>query len=213
MATNRTVPPTEPRGRGYGGAMVELGRITRLQVQTAPLKRGHEPDRWYDADRIRRVDALRVTDAGVLGHVDDEPEPVVDVHHAAHPDSRNRGDNGISLGFTGHYAGMRERFGDHLAVGVAGENLVVELDGLVGPGELAQGVTVVGDGELLLAGAQVAEPCVEFSRFALGDDRGGSLREPLQALRGGVRGYYLTVVGGGGTVLREGDVVLRGLPG
>jgi hypothetical protein len=194
--------------------MEELGRIVRLQVQVAPLKRGDKPDRWYDTDRIRRVTSLAVTEDGVVGRVDGED--VVDVHHRDHPQSRHRGDNGISLCTTGHYRLMRERFGDHLVDGLAAENVLIEREGWLGLEDLADGVAVVAGegrdrGELVLGSAVVAQPCVEFSRLAVGEEHAGSLREPLQALRDGVRGYYLTVEAGAGTVLREGDRLVRPL--
>jgi hypothetical protein len=190
--------------------MEELGRITRLQVQTDPLKRGEQPHRWYDADRILRVGALTVTPAGVVGHLDGGD--VVDVHHRDHPRSRHRGDNGISLCPTGHYATMRGEFGDHLTNGVAGENVLLDRGGWLSLGDLGDGVTVVtGDGEeLVLATPRPAQPCVEFSRHVVGDAT--SVREPLRRLMDGMRGYLFTVASGAGTVLREGDRVLRRVP-
>jgi hypothetical protein len=193
----------------------ELGRIVRLQVQLAPLKHGERPDRGYDTGRIRRVAALAVTEHGVVGYDEDAPDGIVDVHHRDHPESRYRGDNGISLLTTGHYARMRERFGPHVHDGIAAESVLVERPGWLDLEELAHGVKVVaadGDGDprdvseggLLLEGATPAQPCVEFSRLVAGTPS-GSQREPLRELRDGMRGYYLRVARGAGTVLREGD--------
>lgn len=188
--------------------MRELGRVVRLQVQLDPLKRGEKPHRWYDTSRIRAVDALTVTERGVVGHLDGEHIPLVDVHHADHPRSRNRGANGISLGVTAHYAWMRERYGDHLVEGVAGENLVVDHPGRLTLEDLEDGVRVLGEEEVVLGPVAVAEPCVEFSRFVL-DDPTAATREPLRALRGGVRGFYLGVRAGAGARLRVGDRVVH----
>jgi hypothetical protein len=194
----------------------ELGRIVRLQVQLAPLKHGERPDRGYDTGRIRRVAALAVTEHGVVGYDAGAPEGIVDVHHRDHPESRHRGDNGISLLTTGHYARMRERFGAHVQDGIAAESVLVERPGWLDLRDLAHGVAVVpadaDPGELredglLLGGAAPAQPCVEFSRVVAGG-AAGSQREPLQELRDGMRGYYLRVTRGAGTVLREGDRVL-----
>lgn len=183
--------------------MEELGEIVRLQVQVAPLKRGERPHRWYDADRIRRVDALTVTPRGVVGHVDGRD--VIDVHHRDHPQSRHRGDNGLSLCPTGHYELMRRRFGEHLVDGVAAENVLVERLGWLDLADLGDGVVAV-TGErarVTLGAARPAQPCVEFSRFATGD--AAAVREPLRYLADGMRGYLLTVEEGAGTRLREGD--------
>lgn len=192
--------------------MRRLGRIVRLQVQVAPLKHGERPDRGYDTGRIRRVAALEVTGHGVVGYDADALESVVDVHHRDHPESRYRGDNGISLLTTGHYALMRERFGSRVHDGIAAESVLVERPGWLDLRDLTDGVVIVpGDGVgdadgLLLSGASPAQPCVEFSRLVSGA-ASGSLREPLAQLRDGMRGYYLQVRGGASTVLREGDWV------
>jgi hypothetical protein len=203
-----------------------LGRIVGLQVQVAPLKHGERPDRGYDTGRIRRVTSLEVTahgvvGHGVIGHADDATGSIIDVHHRDHPESRWRGDNGISLLTTGPYALMRERFGPHVVDGIAAESVLVERSGWLDLQDLAGGVTIVpgdatGDATgddaadaagLRLGGASPAQPCVEFSRLVSGA-ASGSLREPLTQLRDGMRGYYLQVEGGTGTVLREGDRVL-----
>ena len=195
--------------------MRRLGRIVRLQVQVAPLKHGERPDRGYDTSRIRRVASLEVTTHGVVGYADDAQEAILDVHHRDHPESRYRGDNGISLLTTGHYTLMRERFGTRIPDGVAAESVLVERSGWLELGDLTGGVRIVpgdeaGDDDgLLLSGASPAQPCVEFSRLVSGA-ASGSMREPLAQLRDGMRGYYLQVEGGAGTVLREGDWVFAG---
>ena len=189
--------------------MRELGCIARLQVQVEPLKRGEKPHRVYDSSLIREVDELTVTEHGVLGHVDGEDEPILDAHHRDHPHSRFRGDNGISLGVLGHYSRLRERFGDHVVDGVAGENVLLDHPGRLTLEDLDGGVRVLSEEPVVLAPVVVAEPCVEFSRLVLGDSSAtASLREPLQELRGGMRGFYLGVRLGHGARLRVGDAVM-----
>ena len=189
--------------------MRELGCVARLQVQVEPLKRGEKPHRVYDPSLIREVDELTVTEHGVLGHVDGEDEPILDAHHHDHPRSRFRGDNGISLGVLGHYTRLRERFGDHVTDGVAGENVLLDHPGRLTLEDLDGGVRVLSEEPVVLAPVVVAEPCVEFSRFVLGDASGTtSLRAPLQELRGGMRGFYLGVRLGHGARLRVGDAVM-----
>lgn len=196
---------------GRGRQMGRLGRIVRLQVQVGPLKHGVRPDRGYDTNRIRRVARLEVTAHGVVGYDGDDSDAILDVHHRDHPESRYRGDNGLSLLTTGHYALMRGRFGAHVHDGIAAESVLVERAGWLDLRDLAGGVEIVpgdraGDvGGLLLGGATPAQPCVEFSRLVSGD-ASASLREPLAHLRDGMRGYYLQVMGQAGTV-REGDWV------
>ena len=189
--------------------MRELGCIARLQVQVEPLKRGEKPNRVYDPTRIREVDELTVTEHGVLGHVDGKDEPIVDAHHRDHPRSRFRGDNGLSLGVLGHYTLLRERFGDHVVDGIAGENVLLDHPGRLTLEDLDGGVRVLSEEPVVLAPVVAAEPCVEFSRLVLGDAAGTtSVREPLQELRGGMRGFYLGVRLGHGARLRVGDAVM-----
>jgi hypothetical protein len=188
----------------------ELGCIARLQVQTEPLKRGEKPDRTYDPSLIREVDELTVTEHGVLGHVNGQDEPILDAHHRDHPRSRFRGDNGLSLGVLGHYTLLRERFGAHVVDGVAGENVLIDHPGRLTLEDLEGGVRVLSEEPVVLAPVVVAEPCLEFSRLVLGEEAATtSVREPLQELRGGMRGFYLGVQLGAGARLRVGDAVMR----
>jgi hypothetical protein len=172
-----------------------IGTVVRLQVQTASLKVDGKPRR-YDPAPLRVFPAVRVTPAGVLG-VAEDGDTVVDVHHADHPLSKNRaGTNGISLGFTAHYAAMRARFGDHLGDGIAGENVLIESPRRFEEDDLARGVVIVGsDGaRLTLRPVVVAAPCVEFARFAarFPDDArsDATITAALQFLDGGMRGFY-----------------------
>jgi hypothetical protein len=145
--------------------------------------------------------ALSVSAAGVLG-LGENGETIVDVHHRDHPASKNRGgENGISLGFTGHYQEMRQRFGQHLADGIAGENILIEADRQFQEDELAAGVVVEGtDGRRLeLRPVIVAAPCVEFSRYALKFSEGArpdaTVTDALRFLDAGMRGFYATYEG------------------
>ncbi len=129
-------------------------------------------------------------------------ETILDVHHRDHPTSKNRGgENGISLGFTAHYLAMRQRFGQHLADGIAGENILIEADRQFQVEELAAGVVVEGSAEsqLELRPVIVAAPCVEFSRYALmfpdGDRPDATVTEALRFLDAGMRGFYATYAG------------------
>jgi hypothetical protein len=177
-----------------------IGTIVRLQVQESSLKVGDKPRR-YDPAPIQSVPALSVSSAGVVG-LAKKGQSIVDVHNHDHPASKNRrGENGISIGFTGHYRVMRQRFGQHLADGIAGENILIEADRQFQEEELAGGVVVEGTGgkQLELRPVIVAAPCVEFSRYALkfpdGDRPDTTVTEALQFLDAGMRGFYATYEG------------------
>ena len=184
---------------GREDAVQVIGTVVRLQVQESSLKVGSKPRR-YDPAPIRSVPALRVSSAGVVG-LTKNGEAIADVHHSEHPASKNRGgENGISLGFTGHYREMRQRFGHHLADGIAGENILIAADRQFQE-ELAGGVVVEGtDGRRLeLRPVIVAAACVEFSRYALKfpDDArpDATVTEALRFLDVGMRGFYATYEG------------------
>jgi hypothetical protein len=104
---------------------------------------------------------------------------------------------------------MRDRFGDHITVGCAGENIIVETERRIAFEDLEGGVVLLTpDGRELarLSVLQVAEPCRPFSGWALGDVvEARVLKETLQFLEGGTRGYYCQGVGSG--IVAVGDRV------
>jgi hypothetical protein len=177
-----------------------IGTVVRLQVQESSLKVGVKPRR-SDPAPLRSVPAISLSAAGVVG-LAENGESIVDVHHRDHPSSKNRGgENGISLGFTGHYREMRQRFGQHLRDGIAGENILIEVDRQFQVEDLANGVVVEGADErpLELRPVIVAAPCVEFSRYALkfpdGARPDATVTEALRFLDAGMRGFYATYGG------------------
>jgi hypothetical protein len=208
--------------------------VIRLQVQVRPMKQGRAPWRVYDPSCLREVDRLRLTQYGVVGVLDDGTE-ILDVHHADHPESRDRrGRSGLSVMATGDYAALRERYGDHLTDGIAGEGILVEHRPGLGrrampehmllrragdPGDGAGGERgdASGDGaaELALHGVHVAEPCVEFTRYCLrlpaSDSVGDDVAAGLLDLGDGARGYKM--VAGGEWVLRRGDLLVLDVRG
>jgi hypothetical protein len=191
--------------------MQDLGTIVGLQVQISSLKVG-EHGRRYDPGPLRPVAALTVDDGGATGWTA-EGARVADVHHRDHPDTKYRGENGISVGFTAHYATMRARFGAHLVDGIAGENILVSSSRMIGLGELSHGLLISRDGTpvLRLREMVVAEPCLPFSRYALGDADDprpeDSVKAALTFLREGCRGYYASYLGPP-TTIRVGDEIL-----
>ena len=175
--------------------MEVLGTVVRLQVQRSQLKPGPRATRTYDPAPLLEVDALEVGPRGVVGVVGDDR--FLDVHHADHPDSRNRGDNGLSLLPRVHYDELRARYGAHLVDGAAGESLLLDTDG---PWRDLQGpllLETADAGMLELGEPAAAAPCVEFSRFCLGGGSDEQVRAALEHLDGGTRGFYVTATGSG----------------
>lgn len=179
--------------------MTLLGTVVRLQVQRSRLKPGPRGARVYDPSPLLEVDALDVCPRGVTGVTADGP--VLDVHHADHPDTRNvKLVNGLSLLPRAHYARLRQAYGPHLVDGAAGESLLLDTDGLwpadalAGPLELE-----TTDGWLRLTDGVAAPPCVEFSRFCLDDlaapADGDAVQRALDDLDHGVRGFYVRTQG------------------
>ena len=166
-----------------------IGPIVRLQVQRIPIKVKGE---GYLPEEILPVERAAVDAWGMLGWVDGAW--VVDAHHKSHPSRRGRGRRPLSVGFTGHYALMEDRFGS-APVGVAGENIVIEGPAL-SLGDLGEGLVVEnGAGDLIsLERPRVAAPCIEFTSFMLGLDEVAPLaeiEEPLGDLHDGRRGFIV----------------------
>lgn len=188
--------------------------VVRLQVQIAPMKPGRAPWRVYDPSCLREVEQLRLTTKGVVGLLADGTE-LLDVHHADHPLSRDRrGLAGVSVMSTGDYAALRERYGPHLVNGIAGEGVLVDhspgLAHRAMPTEVGLRRPPASGSELRLHSVQIADPCVEFTRFCLrlpaSDVVGSDVTAGLADLGGGARGYKM--VAGGEWVLRRGDLLL-----
>jgi hypothetical protein len=189
-----------PGEAGRQEAVRYIGTIVRLQIQESSLKVGSKPRR-YDPAPLRSVPAMSVSPGGVVG-LAENGDTVVDVHHHDHSSSKNRGgENGISLGFTAHYLAMRQRFGQHLCDGIAGENILIEVDRQFPVEGLAGGVVIEGPGgrRLELRSVIVAAPCVEFARYALKFPHAArpdaTVTEALRFLDAGMRGFYATYTG------------------
>lgn len=199
--------------------------VIRLQVQLNPIKPGRAPWRVYHPEVLRRVPELAVTGDGAVG-VDADGAEHVDVHNRTHPASRDRkGRAGISIMTTGDYLALRQRYGDHLVDGIAGESILLDYrPGLARRAMPATMTLLAGgawdgsdpkdpraqDAGLLLTGVHIAEPCVEFTRFCLrlpaSDRVGDDVRAGLDELSGGARGYKM--VAAAPARIRVGDVLL-----
>jgi len=212
--------PSDQHGLvGGPGGLELIGPIVRLQVQVSPLKFGKRPASWYDPAAITVVPALRIDTGGVVGLDPNDQHVLNDVHHRDHELSRYRGENGVSFGFTSHYLRMQGRFGPHLTLGIAGENIIIDTSRIYHEDELRDGVVVVGpDGDVCVDLLEVAAPCVEFSRYAMRyplertSDR--RIAEALQFLHQGTRGFNGTYrqAPDAPSLMKTGDLVYRRLP-
>ena len=169
---------------------VEVGQVVRLQVQREPLK----ASAVYEPRHLLSVERAVVGAAGMLGRADGGW--VVDAHHRAHPRARGGGSRALSVGFTGHYAAMDDRFGS-VAFGIAGENVIVagpvlRLDDL-GGGLL---VRPRNGAEYELRAPYPASPCREFASYLLRApyvlDR-SQLQDEFELLSEGTRGFIVDV--------------------
>ncbi len=169
-----------------------LGPIRHLQIQREPLRIGVRPDRVYGTGPLASVPAFALSPEGVIAKIDGGW--MVDSHHTAHPaNAQPNLDRLLSVGFTSHYAAMAEHFGS-ATVGDAGENLVVETEGIVTADQIAGGLLIERPGgNIELHQPVVAEPCIPFTRFRLGDPEADlELVDPhREFLRGGMRGYVV----------------------
>ncbi|MBI2071745.1 MAG: hypothetical protein HYW06_01195 [Gemmatimonadetes bacterium] len=187
-----------------------IGPIVQLQVQRGPLKVGEKGAKRYVTDPIAVLERIRVSRDGVVGL--DGGEEILDAHHRAHVLRKNEdGVHGVSVGFTSHYRAMQQRFGGHLRVGCAGENIIVEASRRLEPVEVGAGFVILdsaGREKGRLVDLAVAHPCKPFTGFA---HRGEAVppegfKESLQFLDGGTRGYYCTWAGDP-TLLEKGDLL------
>jgi len=103
-----------------------LGKVKLVQIQPNGLIIDTPNGDFYDATRCVEVDRLLITPLGIEA-VLPTGEPILDIHHINHPDKAHK-DDLISIGFTSHYAAMRQRFGEHMQDGTAGENIIIESD-------------------------------------------------------------------------------------
>ena len=174
--------------------MRELGRIVRLQVQQDSIKTGVKPFQTYTPiPNLKSVQSLNLNADGVEG-VDEHGDTLPDIHNATHPNSKFRDDNAVSIGFTGHYEKIRDRFGDHMTTGIAGENITVEFEGQVSLDMIENGIVICGkNDDIKIAPWVILNPCNPFTKFCLqipGETKPDrTVTEALQFLMHGMRGF------------------------
>ncbi|SDS56976.1 hypothetical protein [Microlunatus soli] len=192
-------------------------RIVRLQIQTGPMKVGRAPLRQYRTDGLQQVERLLIDDRGSHGvwTADDGHEQrAIDVHHRDHPQSRNRkGGAGLSVFGTGDYDALRERYGPHLVDGAVGESVLVDAPAGLADLDFPTTFAIRGAaGMIAFVQARVADPCVEFSRFCLGEQPSpqvsDAVRQALIDLDDGHRGYRAAAAAAG--TITVGDRLVLG---
>jgi hypothetical protein len=187
-----------------------LGEIARLQIQRGSLTIGTGPTRYFDPAAVLVVDKLFLTPGGACAPAPDG-SCIIDVHHAAHPFSGNRGENPLCVGFSRHYDAMRAHFGEPFPIGCAAENIIID-----GPApritldDVAAGLVIETDqGPATFTSVIVATPCMPFSKFALHDRDASteSVKSALQFLNDGMRGFYCELAGPKTATIRVGAKV------
>jgi len=177
----------------------ELGTVKLTQLQPTGLIIETPTGYFYDASRRVVVDTLKITPQGIEA-ITTNGEHVLDIHHINHPDKAYDEDDLVCIGFTSHYDAMRERFGDHMGYGVAGENIIIEFGEEVWPEDIGQriGIENQDTGEVaILDTVRFAAPCNEFSHFAAQSQQeklpADELKSVLQFLGNGRRGFLLVL--------------------
>lgn len=163
-----------------------LGTIVKCQVSAQGLIRD---GRYIDGDILDAAE-LHVDADGVVGWCDGRA--VLHHHHRLNPRRRSwRPDRLLSIGFTGHYHTMAERFGA-APLGCGAENIIVDCDRILTADDLTSlQLRTTAGATIDLEPAVVAQPCVPFTRFLLADpDAADEVVAPNRAFLGhGMRGF------------------------
>ena len=177
--------------------MHELGRVKLVQLQPNGLIIKTPSGYLYDASRLVKVDSLTINSLGIEAKTADG-EHVLDIHHIDHPDKAYDNDDLVCIGFTSHYQAMRDRFGEHMVDGIAGENIIIDYEPEVWLEDLGQQIVIENADSGRLARLDVlsfAAPCEEFSHFAADSQvkrlQADELKSTLQFLGKGRRGFLL----------------------
>ena len=192
----------------------ELGKVKLVQVQPSGLIIEVPSGYFYDVSRRVEVEKLIITSLGIEATTANG-ENVLDIHHINHPGKEYNDDDLVCIGFTSHYAAMRERFGEHLVDGTAGENIIIEYDQEVWMDDLGEQIVIENaetGKKTMLDVLSFAAPCEEFSHFVANHQHeklpAAELKSTLQFLNNGRRGFLLVLSKGQETMtVQAGDRV------
>jgi len=179
--------------------MKELGTVKLVQIQPSGLIIDTPSGDFYDPTRRVEVDQLLITPKGIEADLP-SGQHVLDIHHINHPGKAYDHNDLISIGFTSHYQAMRKRFGEHMVDGIAGENIIIQVDREIWEPDLGRQIGIQ-NGEsgqkVFLNLVKFAAPCEEFSHFAANSQHErlppGELKSVLQFLNNGRRGFLLVM--------------------
>ena len=179
--------------------MKDLSKVKVVQIQPSGLIVELGTGEIYDPSRRVEIESLTITPFGVEALTPDG-ERVLDIHHINHPGKAYDNKDLVSIGFTSHYAVMRERFGEHMVDGVAGENIIIEYVREVWMEDLGQQIEIESERtgkRTLLDVVRFAAPCDNFSHFVANKQDGrlpaNELKSTLQFLNNGRRGFLLVL--------------------
>ena len=192
----------------------ELGTVKMVQLQPSGLIINTPSGSFYDASRRVEVDSIQITTQGIEATIPNGKK-VLDIHHINHPDKEYDDDDLVSIGFTSHYEAMRDRFGEHMVDGIAGENIIIDYGQEVWMNDLGQRIAIENKDtgqKALFYMESFASPCSEFSHFAANSQNerlpAAELKANLQFLNKGRRGFLLGLCDGQKTVtVQPGDKV------
>ena len=196
-----------------------LGQVSLVQLQPQGLIVA-TPDKtptgyFYDPSGLVEVEQLRLSPLGIEATLPNG-EHVLDIHHINHPGKEYDDDDLVCIAFTSHYEAMRARFGSKMVDGIAGENIIIKCDREIWPEDLGQQIIIesaTSGCQLRLEMTSHANPCQEFSQFALGNQYekppAAVMKETLQFLGNGRRGFlYIMPEGQESATVQPGDKVL-----
>jgi hypothetical protein len=173
----------------------QIGQVKLTQLQPNGLIIDTPAGEFYDTSRLMVVDRLKITPLGIEATTP-EGEHFLDIHHINHPGKAYDKDDLICIGFTSHYQAMRDRFGEHMVDGIAGENIIIEFEKEIWPEELSDQIAIENaeTGQLVLLDlVRFAAPCSTFSHFAAQSQHeklpAENLKAVLQFLGNGRRGF------------------------
>ena len=169
-----------------------VGEIRLLQMQKYAMTRMG----GYDLDALLEADQLKLTPDGAFGL--SNRGWIMDRHHRHHPDSKRwHASDTLSFGFTSHYDHMWDLF-RATPLGIGGENIIVDATDMLTIEDISGGLKIETDhGTVEFNSPEVAEPCVEFTRFMTerSDANARELKPWREQLRNGVRGYVVGIQG------------------
>jgi hypothetical protein len=182
----------------------DVGEITLLQIQTGEMT----GQGGYDLNLLIPVEVLRLTPDGAFGL--SNGSWIADRHHRYHPAARHwHATETLSFGFTSHYDHMWDLFRS-TKLGAGGENVIVVADGMVELDDIAGGMRIESsDDDIELWGPEIAQPCVEFTRFMTSrpDASARELKFDREKLGNGVRGFVVGMTGPGAFDIRVGNTL------